>query len=213
LNLLPVAIPLGVASVLIVFHLVRRHERERSETLRNFARGGGFEFAAQGDLAGFPTHLLKHGRRRRMRNVMTRTDPDGETLVFDHEYLRQAGKNSSWDRETVYCARRDRRSLPVFQLRPENVLDRIASALGWKDIDFDSRPDFSRMYLLRGPDDAAIRQVFGVEPLAFLEKHPGWHVEGEAGWVAVYRKDRRVAPDSIAEFLDEARQVDELFRA
>ena len=40
-----------------------------------------------------------------------------------------------------------------FEMRPENLLNKIGAALGRQDIDFDSNPEFSRRYLLRGSAD------------------------------------------------------------
>ncbi len=112
--------------------------------------------------------------------------------------------------QTVAAFRRDGRSFPQMELRPENVLHKIANLFGWKDIDFDNRPEFSSKYLLRGPDEAAVRRLMDSTTLAFFEKNLGWFVETENAWVLVYRDDRTVKAEELAAFCEAAKKIDDV---
>ncbi|MFN8178048.1 MAG: hypothetical protein U0167_08970 [bacterium] len=205
--IIPTAIAIGVTAFLVS----RRMQEKRTEAMRRFARMRGFEFREKDAGVAVKTHLFKQGHRGKSVNALSRDDLGGKVVLFDYRYVRSAGQNSHVHTQTVAAFRHDGRSLPPFELRPENVLDKVASVLGWMDIDFDNRPDFSSAYLLRGPDEAAIRRAFGTAVLAFFEKSRGWSVEAEDPWLLVYRGSKCVKPEELEKFLEEARQVDDAF--
>jgi MFS superfamily sulfate permease-like transporter len=60
-------------------------------------------------------------------------------------------------------------ALPVFVLEQERFLDDLVTMGNMKDIDFSTHPDFSKRWLLRGPDESAIRAFFGESLLRYLE--------------------------------------------
>ncbi len=99
------------------------------------------------------------------------------------------------------------RRIPDFVLAPENLFHKIGQAFGYQDIDFESHPDFSKRYLLRGPDEAAIRAAFAPAALSYLEQHVGWHVEVKDETAAVYRAGKRVKPEDLPTFLEDARAI------
>jgi hypothetical protein len=43
---------------------------------------------------------------------------------------------------------------------PGEGISPIVSAFGYQDIDFGNRPTFSSKYLLRGPDEPSVRNLF-----------------------------------------------------
>ena len=204
-------VPLALAAVGVGFLIHRRNEQARREAIQHFARTRGFEFKEKDPSLTFRTHLFRKGHAKHATNVLSRDDVGVRTLVFDFTFVQTSGKETHQEQQTVAAFRRDGRSLPDFELRPENVFHKIASAMGWKDIDFDSRPDFSTKFVLRGPDETAIRHAFRTDILAFFEKHLGWCVEAENAWILVYRATKRVKPENFAAFLDDARKIDEVF--
>jgi hypothetical protein len=58
---------------------------------------------------------------------------------------------------------------PEFVLEPEGFLDDLIEVEGFSDIDFDQFPEFSRKWLLRGPQEQAIRDFFRPPVIHFLE--------------------------------------------
>lgn len=62
--------------------------------------------------------------------------------------------------------------------RPEHTFHKIISAFGYQDIDFGNRPTFSSKYLLRGPDEQGIRNLFIDALLGFYEMNEGTSTDG-----------------------------------
>jgi hypothetical protein len=83
--------------------------------------------------------------------------------------------------------------------------------LGYQDIDFESHSRFSSSYLLRGPNEAAIRAEFSPNILDYFENQPAhWHVETQLNRMAVFRRGR-VKPDDLHQFLGDATRIYLLF--
>ena len=205
---LPILVITGTLLVAAsVFLWMRRREQERTEAMRRFARTRGFEFRETVDRPGPDTWLFKRGRRRRVRNVLTRSEPDGELTLLDYRYHEHHGNHSHREQQTVVMFRRPGRPLPAFELRPENLFHKVAAVFGFRDIDFENRPDFSGKYLLRGPDERAVRELFGPSVLGLFEKNPGWSAESDGEVLVVYRGGKTAKPDDLPEFLEDTKRV------
>jgi hypothetical protein len=70
-------------------------------------------------------------------------------------------------------------------------------AFGYQDIDFGQRPEFSKQYLLRGPDEIAIRQTFNDALLSFFESYSGTCFDGGTNQLFVFRAGHRFQPQEI----------------
>jgi hypothetical protein len=116
-----------------------------------------------------------------------------------------SGKGATW--RTVAIYRLARKRLPVFELRPEHFLDKLGSAFGYKDINFESNPEFSKSYKLQGADEPAVRELFHSGRLTFFEQQKGWSVDGAGEWLAVYRQVTSVSPAKLRTFLEETGRV------
>ena len=97
--------------------------------------------------------------------------------------------------------------LPEFELRPEHFFHKIGQALGYSDIDFETHPEFSRRYLLRGPDEAAIRDFFQPELLSFFESNQGVSLEASGDRLIYYRARKRIKPEEVRAFMEEGFRV------
>lgn len=209
---LPYVIVIVTLSCLVaLFFWQRARARQRTEALERLASEMGFAFEPEADLdqlrALGDLPLYGHGRARHARNALTgRVDHD-EIKVFDYQYTTGGGRDQQTWRQTVVLFPGSAHALPDFVLAPENVLHRIGQLFGYQDIDFDSSPAFSRLYLLRGPDETAIRSAFDVSALAFFAERPGWSVEARSGSVCVYRAHRLCAADQLRALVDDARAV------
>jgi hypothetical protein len=113
----------------------------------------------------------------------------------------------------VACFQFEGPALPTFSLRPEHVWDKIGFWFGYQHIEFGSHLGFSRNYLLRGNDEAAIRRVFTDAVLAFYEQNPGLSTEGSGNLLLFYRHSVRVGPEGVCPFLDEGLKVLSLYRS
>ena len=191
--------------------LSNRFERQRTEALAAACQGMGLTFEPDGDLDAIRAlgdlPLYNHGHSKQLRNVMSGQVRERDLRLFDYQYTTGGGKNSHTWRQSVALFPGAGESLPEFLLAPENIFHKIGQVFGYQDIDFDSSPEFSSHYLLRGPDETAIRSAFGADALLFFGQHQGWHVEVKDRAVAIYRAGKRCRPEDAPTFLAEAQDV------
>lgn len=207
----------GVAGIIVlIIVLAIRAERKRREAMQMVADELGLPFFPKGDeslinhLSGF--HLFSQGRSKKITNMIHGDTEDVDLGIFDYRYTVGGGKNSSTYNQTVVCLQSPHLALPEFAMRPEHFFHRIGGLFGFKDIDFESHPGFSKAYLLRGPDEEAVRQLFRDDVLSYFETQKRICVEGARGTLVFYRSGRRVKPSEIRTLMEEAFQVFSLLR-
>lgn len=203
--------PVIILAITWIVLASRRRERKRTEELQYLATAMDCTFEAAGDVESLRAigdlPLFQRGHSKRVKNVMTaRADADGAKFL-DYQYTTGSGKNQHTSAQTVALFPRGVPSLPELVLAPENVFHKIGQAFGYKDIDFDSAPEFSTSYLLRGPDETAIRAAFHPDTLSFFAQHAGWTVEARNGTAAIYRAGKRCNPADMRTFIEDARRV------
>lgn len=162
-----------IGGLIVASIISRKREQERTRQLSNVAGLLGWQFTEAAAMSWIPNldkfALFSHGHTKSLTNVMYGEFAGVKAAVFDYRYIVGHGKNRSiHNQSVVYFEPRDL-DLPFFSLRPERVFHKIISAFGYQDIDFGNRPDFSSRYLLRGPDEGAVRQSFNDALLGFYE--------------------------------------------
>lgn len=153
-----------------------------------------------------------------LRDVFTVRDAARTLHIFLHEHrgTLPAGTGAAGamtQRETVACVVSPRLRLPRFRLSPRRLAEKIASLVGFRDVDFDSHPHFSRLYFLNTEDEGAVRRLFQPSALNFFENHPGLHVEGRGDTLLVYRQGQTVPLDDLPQALRTAETVAGFFLA
>jgi MFS superfamily sulfate permease-like transporter len=90
--------------------------------------------------------------------------------------------------------------LPLFVLEREELLDKLFVISGYDEFDYNVFTDFSSKFVLKSPDEAAVRAFFTPERVAFFDNHEIYHVEscGDALLVKYYRLS---TPQSLQEML------------
>jgi len=207
-----IAWPLGIAAalfvVLLVVLAVRRRERERTESLRRVAETAGLAFEPKAEFGAVRSlgdvQLFSRGHSRRVTNLMTGRLDGQHVAVFDYRYTTGSGKHQHTHLQTVVVLPSAKPALPDLQMAPENPLLRLAEVFGYQDIDIDSSPEFSRRYVVKGPDPAAIRAALYPGATSYFAQHEGWTVEAKSGTVSIYRADRRARAEDIRMFIEEA---------
>jgi hypothetical protein len=200
--------------VLIVLW-TRQKAKQRAADLTSVALTLGFNYLG-GDSSRVPqvsTALFHRGGSRRFRNVMDGTYAGYQASVFDYSYTVSTGKSSSTYTQTVAAFTQDH-SLPLFELRPQGFLDRITDALVHRDINFESHPEFSRRFVLKGEDEASVRALFTPALLSYFEMLPPdkkWHIEGSGFTLLFYQGNSKVPPQEIQSFLEETSVIAKTF--
>lgn len=192
-----------VISLIVGFVQQGLRRRKLAETAESL----GLEFLPGGDnqlkrsLSEFP--LMSRGRSGRMKNLMRGASGSITTAMFDYSYRTRSGEESSTRHTCAFLMEREGTRLPQFQLQPEGFFHRLGETLGMQDIDFDSHPQFSKMFQLKGRDEEEIRRYFQPGLLDLLEGYPGITVEADGSRLLVYRQRRRPSAKAIAEFMQD----------
>ena len=154
-----------------------------------------------------PFYLFSKGRSRKIKNLMEGEANKVELAIFDYQYTTHGGEHPQTHRQSLLFIRSPKLNLPDFSLRPENVFHKIGSAFGDKDIDFETHPIFSKSYLLRGDNEAAIRGLFNNKLLNFIQSQQKISIEGSGDQLIFYRNKNRVKPEEVESFMEEGFQV------
>lgn len=159
------------------------------------------------------TALFQRASGGSIKNMMTGTYAGLGTQLFDYSYVSGSAQNARPVGQTVvvYAGSAE---LPAFEMEPEGLGEKFIDAIRHTDIDFDSHPRFSRMYALRGPQEAGIRAFFNDGLLSFLEglnTNKRWHIEGAGKTLVIYRYGYKVSPGALKSFLEETAAIAQSF--
>lgn len=198
---------LALVVTLIVWGI--RYARRRTQEFSQTAQQIGFTFignAWRGPvLSSQPRICLFQRTRGRFSNVMIGSAGGFGVALADYTF--QMGKSTVTYTFALFTLDQP---LPPFELRAENIFDRIGDAFVHNDIDFDSHPQFSRSYLLRSPDEAGVRQLFTPSLLTYFEQIPAdrkWHVEASQTTLILYRSSGPLRSANIQSFLNETSSI------
>lgn len=186
-------------------------EKKRREAIGEMAEELGLTYTPNEDsvlrssLEGFK--LFNTGRSRKMYNVLSGDSGEVTLAIFDYKYTTGSGKNSQTHLQTVIAIQSQELNCPAFRMRPENIFDRVGSALGFQDIDFDEYPEFSKLFVLQGSNETAIRSFFTADLARFFESKKGHCVEAQAGCMLFYKSGKRRKPDQLKDLLAEGYEV------
>jgi hypothetical protein len=191
-------------------------ERKRTAAMKLVAQTMGFTFADPCDLDDLGRlcgnlALLSHGHSKAANRMMCGKLAGEDVTIFDYRYTTGSGKSSHRHYQTVVLFNAP--GLAEFSLGPENFFHRIAQAFGYQDIDFDDNAEFSKAYLLRGPDEAAIRKAFTTEARALLGGMKGWHAESCGGRLAIYGNEQFTRPEVMPTYAADALRIAGVLRA
>lgn len=201
-------IVLFVVLLAVVFVVLNYFSKKRVQALQKAALQMGFTFDRNGQpfFKELDTnlHLLRLGRGKKLYNLMR--GPQG-VAIFDYQYMRGGFVDNTRraSTQTVAAFPFSASALPAFSLGPEHLWQKVASALGYQVIRFDSHPGFAKRFALRGPDETAVRQLFTpplVEYCQSWPEQPVWCLEGAGRWLLLYHPDRSVKPPDLHAFAD-----------
>ena len=148
--------------------------------------------------------LFNRGKKRRVSNLIEGDSGDLKISIFDYRFVTGGDKNKVLYRQTVAALRSEQLCFPEFSLRPEIFLDKLGPALGLQNIDFDSHPEFSKRFVLEGPDEAAIRSFFTPAVLEFFENNPCHSLEAHNDTMFFYHENKLRKVEELKELLAQA---------
>ncbi len=206
---------LVVAGVIAAAVYQKKRERERTEHLRAVANLLGWQFGQEAPFDWIPNMdkftLFNQGHSRSVKNIMFGHANGTKAALFDYVYVTGSGKHRATHYQSVVYFEPRSLNIPFFSLRPEHFLHKVITALGYQDIDFGNRPTFSGQFLLRGPEEQAIRNTFSNELLAFFETNEGACTDGGGNQLFIFRQGHRTPPQEAQAFIDWASRLQNLF--
>ncbi|MCD8535040.1 MAG: hypothetical protein LR011_09735 [Verrucomicrobia bacterium] len=191
------------ATIIVVSVL---NDKKRREDLAAIALTQGLEFVALPDSGPILTimqcELGSIGRNHRIKNALIGQYQNCLIAIFDFTFVTGSGKNSSRHSQTVFMAPAHTH-VPEFRLKPENIFHQIGDRFSKQDIDLDAYPEFSRQYVLKGPDHAAILSWMTPNRIRHLESWKGISIESLSGNVIYFRHGKSLLPQKWLDFVDE----------
>jgi carbonic anhydrase len=194
-----------------------REVRKRRDALTQFALENGFTFAPKPD-ADLATELAEirvpsagFGINARFSNILRGSRANSEIVIAD----RTVGSGKSQSTSTVIAFRFDK-NFPSFMVCNENFLWRLADKVGYRDIDLENAPEFSRRFFLHGDDEIAVRALFApdvVQAFQGLESNSNFNLSASGKWLVVSRPGRIFAVEQIRDALTQTEAVVTAFRS
>ncbi len=109
------------------------------------------------------------------------------------------------------------RKLPVFTMEKEKayerLFDRVIALTGYKDIEFEMYPNFSKKFLVMGNHVDEVRSLFTDEVISFFEEHQISHIESNGEALLIFNKLKLARADETIEFIKYGEQLASLLRS
>ncbi len=206
--LLLIAVVIGVIGISLFL------AKKRRDGLRAWSHREGMQFQRDGGsvvsaLSGF--RLISRSRRRKAYNVLIGESGANERWIFDFRYDDGSRRINSTNRQTVVAFPYLNIDLAAFEVRPEHLLHKLGTTLGFQDIDFNEHPHFSSKYLLRGQQVFRIRQLFDSRIVHVFDCMAPLCVEAAGSCILIYRDRRVVAVDRLKDFVNTAERLCDAF--
>lgn len=191
---------------------------KRNQELRELAFSLGMDYREKDDwgiirlMSEFK--LFQRGFDKKIINILSDRDSnDGfVAIVFDYHYKVSTGKTTSVFKQTVFFIESKQLGLPHFWMRPETIFDKVSEWLGFNDIDFDTHPEFSKNYYLKGEDADYIRATMNDDFLHFFSFSKNWYLEGIGYYMILYNKHKLQKPQHIKYLYITGRKLFEFFK-
>ena len=78
---------------------------------------------------------------------------------------------------------------------------------GQQGIELEGQLAFSKMYVLRGDDPDAVRQLFNKQIVKFFESYSGLNCQAAGPQLLVWKPRKRLKPEQIAGFLEQSLEL------
>jgi hypothetical protein len=207
-----VAIVVGVILLIVGIAAYSAYaQRQRREAIQTFAGEFGLIFAPEDSeqirarLMDF--QLFKEGRGQRVYNVL-RAEAEGVRMsIFDYQFTTGGGKSQHTHHQTVLLVEASDLHLPPITIRQENLFDAIAGVFGFRDIDFEDQPEFSRRFLVKSPNEVMTRKLFDGDIFDFFVARRDLAFEAGRNRLVVYRRGRIVKPADLKPLLADGLQL------
>ncbi len=190
-----------VAAAIGVFYLSYLAKKKRREGFALVATQLGMEYWPEDPfgLLSEPFALFNRGDGRGIENVIAGSYQSIDTKAFDYWYYEESTDSKGHTSRTYY--RFDCVVVPIdaacspLTIENENVLTRLADALSFHDIQFESE-DFNRMFNVKSPDKKFANDFIDARMMQFLlQTGQGHGVRGDGRPAALLPPQARADGD------------------
>ena len=194
---------------------------QRQKRLRNLATEKDYQYSSQSDWN--TTHLKKFHffEIRSIERKYNCLKGSFENLKISWEIsdvnFNEGQAFTAETFNTTIMVLKLNKKIPVFSMEEEGVLgkifDRVMAFTGYKDIDFDMYPDFSKKFLLMGDNESEIRSFFTDEIIRFFENRQIYHLESNGESIIIFDKIKLARTDETIAFIDYGKELATLLDA
>ena len=175
---------LGAAAVVFFIYMSHLAAKRRREELHDLARELDLSFDPSRDRDHDSEYrefgIFRRGRKRAAFNTLTGRIEFGKRDCWikmgDFRYTIQHGKSSSTHTFSYLILNLPYQGVPKLVIRREGMFDKIASAVGFDDIDFESA-EFSRKFFVTSSDKKFAYDVIHPRTMEFLLTSDGPSLE------------------------------------
>jgi len=194
--------PLFIIGMIVVFAVVaifaHLSAKQRREAMRALAAKLGLRFDPnkRRDLARRYEFIdrMRAGRNRYAFNILSGNYQGHDVILFDYHYKTGSGKNTHHHYLSFFILRLPI-SVPELVIGPEGFFSKIAQAVGYDDIDFESH-EFSCRFCVRSRDKKFAYDVCNAQMIDYLLANADLTMEMERDSLAISFQ-RRLSPERI----------------
>ena len=195
---------IGVIALVIIGVIIGQLQaKKRREAMGALATRLGLSFdpGKDRDMArrfGF-LDKLRRGSNRYAFNILSGNYRDHDITAFDYHYETHStdskGRRKTHHHHFSFFILSLPASFAELTIGPEGFFSKIAQAVGYDDIDFESH-EFSRKFCVRSTDKKFAYDVCNARMIEYLLANTDLMIEIERNWLAVAFK-RRLSPGQI----------------
>jgi hypothetical protein len=197
---------IGIFAIVAIFSVISAGKRR--DAMRSIATRLGLHFDPDKD-----RHLpeqyrfldkLRRGRNRYAYNILSGSFQGHDIRVFDYHYKTGSGKNTHHHYFSFFILN-VAATFPELVIGPEGIFSKIAQAVGYDDIDFESHA-FSSKFCVRSADKKFAYDVCNARMIEYLLANQDVSIEIERNALAI-SFNHRLAPEAIEPNLNRLVQI------
>ena len=155
--------------------------------------------------------LCKTHRFKKVRNIISKTDPwkEEEIFIFDYYHAlfwtRSCFKRKH-DYQTVFFVSSKYLELPELIIKPKtnpkhwNIFKR-------DEIRFEDYPEFDKKYYVKGNNEVFVKKMVNRFLIHYLTHMEGWTIESLNFLLVIYKQGHLVPPNEFQEFLESCMEI------
>lgn len=211
------SIATGLIFTGIVFIFVKMSNKKRNLSFQKIANENNYKNIEKQDkrddiLHNMADFSFSYRSSKTVKRALKGTINGISFYLFDLQYNSGTGGRQITSEMTIFLTDLEK-SIPQFIMKPEGMFSKLSEAFAeLKDINFESHPKFSSMFLLKGKGESQIRDLFKPDVLTYFESKKGIYVESKHKTIVFYKDGKTISPDELTDFINSGIEITELFK-